>query len=109
VDEAISPVSYGSGPDSDAQRQAVQSRWYSSSRFSYRVLDTPHEVEVWTLIQAGDPEYKQDSVAAVAIVGRLNVGVTLNQARSEIALLQRENDRRYPDIPKSTALLDGLQ
>jgi predicted permease len=77
--------------------------------FSYRVLDTPHDVDVWTLIQAGDPEYKQDSVAAVAIVGRLNVGATLNQARSEIALLQQENDRRYPDIPKSTALLDGLQ
>jgi predicted permease len=77
--------------------------------FSYRVLDAPHDVDVWTLIQSGDPEYKQDSVAAVAIIGRLNAGVTLDQARSEIALLQQENDRRYPDIPKSTALLDGLQ
>jgi putative ABC transport system permease protein len=77
--------------------------------FSYRVLDSPHDVDVWTLIQGGDPEYKQDSVAAVAIIGRLNSGVTLHQARSELALLQQENDRRYPDIPKSTALLDGLQ
>ncbi len=77
--------------------------------FSYRVLDSPHDVDVWTLIQAGDPEYKQDSAAAVAIIGRLNPGVTLNQARSEIALLQKENDRRYPDTPPSTALLDGLQ
>jgi predicted permease len=77
--------------------------------FSYRVLDTPYDVDVWTLIQSGDPEYKQDSVAAVAIVGRLNAGATLNQARSEVVLLQQENDRRYPDIPKSTALLDGLQ
>ena len=77
--------------------------------FSYRVLDSPHDVDVWTLIQAGDPEYKQDSIAAIAIVGRLNTGVTLNQARSEIALLQQENDQRYSDIPKSTALLDGLQ
>src|ERR1700733_12739680 len=77
--------------------------------FSYRVLDSPHDVDVWTLIQAADPEYKQDSVAAVAIVGRLSPGVTLDQARSEIALLQQENDRHYPDIPKSTALLAGLQ
>ena len=77
--------------------------------FSYRVLDSPHDVDVWALIQGGDPEYKQDSVAAVAIIGRLNPAVTLNQARSELALLQQENDRRYPDIPKSTALLDGLQ
>jgi predicted permease len=77
--------------------------------FSYRVLDTPHDVDVWTLIQTGDPEYKPDSVAAVAIVGRLKSGVTLAQARSEIALLQKENDLHYPDIPKSTALLDGLQ
>jgi predicted permease len=77
--------------------------------FSYRVLDAPHDVDVWTLIQSGDPECKQDSVAAVAIVGRLSPGVNLNQARSEIALLQQENDRHYPDIPKSTALLDGLQ
>jgi predicted permease len=77
--------------------------------FSYRVLDAPHDVDVWTLIQPGDPSYKQDSAAAVAIVGRLHPGVTLNQARSEIALLQQENDRRYPDVPKSTAMLDGLQ
>lgn len=77
--------------------------------FSYRVLDAQHDVDVWTLIQGGDPGYKQDSAAAVAIVGRLNPGVTLNQARSEIVLLQQENDRRYPDVPKSTAMLDGLQ
>ncbi len=77
--------------------------------FSYRVLDAAHDVDVWTLIQTGDPNYKQDSAAAVAIVGRLHPGVTLNQARSEIALLQQENDRHYPDVPKSTALLDGLQ
>ena len=77
--------------------------------FSYRVLDQPNDLDVWTLIQAGDPQYKQDSEAAVAIVGRLKPGVTLSQARSEIALLQSENDRRYPDIPKSTALLAGLQ
>jgi putative ABC transport system permease protein len=61
------------------------------------------------LIQAGDPSYQQDSVAAVAIVGRLRSGVTPNQARPEIALLQQENDRHYPDVPKSTAMLDGLQ
>ena len=77
--------------------------------FSYRVLDTPHDLDVWTLIQAGDPNYKQDSPAAVAIVGRLKPGVSLQQARSEIGLLQQENDRRYPDVPPSTALLDGLQ
>lgn len=79
------------------------------SGFSYRVLDSPHDVDVWTLIQAGGPEYKPDSVAAVAIIGRLNPRATLSQARSEIALLQQENDRHHPDIPKSTALLDGLQ
>jgi predicted permease len=28
---------------------------------------------------------------------------------SQIAVLQAENDRRYPDTPKSTALLSGLQ
>jgi predicted permease len=77
--------------------------------FSYRVLDAPHDVDVWILIQAGDPNYKQDSAAAVAIVGRLHAEVTLNQARSEIALLQQENDRHYPDVPASTAMLDGLQ
>lgn len=77
--------------------------------FSYRVLDAPHDVDVWTLIQVGDPEYRQNSVAAVAIIGRLNPGATLNQARSEIGLLQKENDRHYPDIPPSTALLDRLQ
>ncbi len=57
--------------------------------FSYRVLDSPHDVDVWTLIQTADPEYKPDSVAAVAIVGRINPGATLRQARSEIALLQQ--------------------
>ena len=77
--------------------------------FSYRVLDQPHDIDVWTLIQAGDPQYKQDSVAAVAIIGRLNPGVTVAQAKSDISLLQAENDRHYPDIPKSTAYLSTLQ
>jgi putative ABC transport system permease protein len=77
--------------------------------FSYRVLDQPYDIDVWTLIQAGDPQYKQDSVAAVAIIGRLNPGVTIAQAKSEISLLQTENDRHYPDIPKSTAYLSSLQ
>jgi predicted permease len=79
------------------------------SGFSYRVLDQPHDIDVWTLIQAGDPQYKQDSVAAVAIIGRLNPGVIIAQAKSEISLLQEENDRHYPDIPKSTAYLSSLQ
>jgi predicted permease len=77
--------------------------------FSYRVLDQPHDIDVWTLIQAGDPQYKQDSVAAVAIIGRLSPSVTIAQAKSEISLLQAENDRHYPDIPKSTAYLSSLQ
>ena len=77
--------------------------------FSYRVLDQPHDIDVWTLIQAGDPHYKQDSVAAVAIIGRLNPGLTIAQAKSEVSLLQAENDRHYPDIPKSTAYLSSLQ
>jgi predicted permease len=77
--------------------------------FSYRVLDQPHDIDVWTLIQAGDPQYKQDSVTAVAIIGRFNQGVTIAQAKPEIALLQAENDRHYPDIPKSTAYLSSLQ
>ncbi|KAA6465249.1 ABC transporter permease [Acidobacteria bacterium AB60] len=77
--------------------------------FSYRVLDQPHDIDVWTLIQSGDPQYKSDSAAAVAIVGRLNPGVSLRQATSEIALLQDENDRRYPDVPKSITLLSGIQ
>lgn len=79
------------------------------SGFYYRVLDQPHDIDVWTLIQAGDPQYKQDSVTAVAIIGRLNPGVTIAQAKSEISMLQAENDRHYPDIPKSTAYLSTLQ
>jgi hypothetical protein len=63
--------------------------------FSYRVLDQPHDTDVWTLIQIGDPQYKPDSSAAVAIVGRLKLGVSISEATSEIALLQTENDRRY--------------
>jgi putative ABC transport system permease protein len=77
--------------------------------FSYRVLDQPHDADVWTLIRAGDVEYKWHSAAAVAIVGRLKPDSTLAQAQSEIRLLQRENDRHYSDIPKSIALLSGLQ
>lgn len=78
-------------------------------QFSYRVLDQPHDADVWTLIQAGDADYKQDSAAAVAIVGRLKPKTTLAQAQSEIRLLQLENDRHYPDMPKSIALVAGLQ
>jgi putative ABC transport system permease protein len=79
------------------------------SNFSYRVLDQPRDADVWTLIQPGDPEFKQNSAAAVAIVGRLRQETGLNAARSEIGGLQLENDRQYSDVPQSTALLVGLQ
>ena len=77
--------------------------------FSYRVLDQLKDVDVWTLIQTGDPQYKLGSAAPVAIIGRLKPGASLGQGKAGIAHLQAENDRRYPDSPKSTALLSGLQ
>ncbi len=77
--------------------------------FSFRVLDQPNDAGVWTLIQTGDPDYAQNSAAAVAIVGRLKPGMTARQAGSEISFVQAENDQRYPDNPKSSTLVVGLQ
>lgn len=77
-------------------------------KFSYRLLDQARDTRVWTLIQQGDPQYKPDSVAAVGIVGRLEAGVTPNQAQSEIAILQQQNDLRYPGF-KTASLVVGLQ
>ncbi len=79
------------------------------ARFSYRVLDQPGDAAVWTLIQAGDPDYKPDSESGVALVGRLRPGVTIAQAQSEMSLLQKQNDQRYADSPKTGTLIASLQ
>ena len=76
--------------------------------FSYRVLDQSRDAAVWTLIQPNDAEYKANSVAAVAIVGRLKSEALMNTAKLEISHLQSENDHQYSDLPQSTALLVGL-
>lgn len=76
--------------------------------FSFRILDQPRDPEVWTLIQSDDPQYQANSEAAVAIVGRLKPNVTLAQAQTDIALLQEQNDKRFPGW-KTATLLVGLQ
>ena len=68
-------------------------------RFSYRLLDAPEDVGVWTLIQAGDPQYgvhADDS--PVGIVGRLLPSITPAQAQRELSAIQHRTDLQYPNL-----------
>lgn len=75
------------------------------SVFSFRVLDRPFETDVWTLIQAADPNYNSQSNAAVAVIGRLKPGVTIAQATTDLSNLQRELDRQFADEPQHSGVL----
>lgn len=80
--------------------------------FSYRILDQPVDADVWTVIRRGDPLYKEDSYAAVGILGRLKPGVTRSQAQAELNIIQQRMDRewRVPEGFRGTAtLVSGLQ
>jgi putative ABC transport system permease protein len=73
--------------------------------FSLRVLDRSFETDVWTLIPAGDPNYSNESWAAVAVIGRLNPGVTLAQAQADLFGIQRLLNTRFSDEPPESGVL----
>jgi predicted permease len=73
--------------------------------FSFRVLDRPFETDVWTVINAGDPNYNSESTAAVAVIGRLKNGVTIAQASGDLSGLQTDLDRRFRDEPQHAGVL----
>lgn len=81
--------------------------------FSYRILDQPVDASLWTVIQRSDPNYGEDSDAAVGILGRLKPGVTRDQAQAEMNVIQRRIDAQRPQLPEeikgSATLLSPLQ
>lgn len=81
--------------------------------FSYRILDQPVDAAAWTVIQRHDPDYQQNSSAAVGILGRLKTGVTQSEAQGEMNAIQKRNDRERAGLPESflgsTTLVSGLQ
>ena len=48
--------------------------------------------------------YADRSVDAVAVLGRLNAGVTLGQAGAEMDAIQQDLDRQYPDANRSVGI-----
>ncbi|HEY6273647.1 MAG TPA: ABC transporter permease [Terriglobales bacterium] len=73
--------------------------------FSLRVLDRSFETDVWTLISTGDPNYSSESTAAVAVIGRLNPGVTLAQAQTDLLGIQRLLNAQFSDEPPESGVL----
>jgi len=53
------------------------------------------EPQVWTPLEAAPP-YDQRGTNYLVIVGRLNPGVSLASARSELAVIQRQIDKQFP-------------
>jgi predicted permease len=81
--------------------------------FSYRILDAPFDAEVWTPIRPDDPMYTPTSDSAVGIVARLKDGVSLAQARAEVAAVQDRLDHQRSPLPEifvgSGTLVANLQ
>jgi predicted permease len=64
--------------------------------FDVRLLDRPEGAAFWTLFRAGDAGYEPGGIGAVAIVGRLADGVTIEAARAEVASIMRQAESAYP-------------
>lgn len=57
--------------------------------FDLRILDRPEGLEFWTPFRAGDTRYAPGAMSPVAIIGRLENGLTIEAARSEVASITR--------------------
>jgi predicted permease len=78
--------------------------------FDLRMLEQPTGADVLTLLPTAEPGYRPDGVAPLAAIGRLKPGVTLAAAQSELTIIQRQSDAKYPDnIKDSGPLVTGLQ
>jgi predicted permease len=64
--------------------------------FDVRLLDRPEGAAFWTLFRAGERGYEPGGMGAVAIVGRLADGVTIEAARAEVAAIMRQAESAYP-------------
>ena len=73
--------------------------------FSLRALDRPFETALWTLITADNKNYAPSSTAAVAVVGRLRAGVSVEQSQAEMSVLQERLNRRFSDEPGGSGVL----
>src|SRR5215813_8393628 len=78
--------------------------------FDLRMLEQPTGADVLTLLSTAEPGYRPDGFGPLAAVGRLNPGVTLAMAQSELTIIQRQIDAKFPDnLKESGPLVTGLQ
>ena len=78
--------------------------------FDLRMLEQPTGADVLTLLPTSERGYRPDGVGPLAAIGRLNAGVTLAAAQSELTIIEEQGDAKYPDnIKDSGALVTGLQ
>jgi predicted permease len=73
--------------------------------FSLRTLDRPFETAVWTVITADDKNYAPTSAAAIAVVGRLKRGASIEQSQVEMSMLQERLNHRFSDEPEGSGVL----
>ncbi len=64
--------------------------------FDVRLLDRPEGAAFWTVFRAGDRDYEPGGFGAVAIVGRLADGVTIDTAQREVSSIFRQAEAALP-------------
>src|SRR5262249_52255289 len=78
--------------------------------FDLRMLEQPTGADILTLLPTAEPGYRPDGFGPLAAVGGLNPGVTLAAAQSELTIIQRQIDAKFPDsLKESGPLATGLQ
>jgi predicted permease len=75
------------------------------ANFSLRTLDRPFETAVWTVITADDKNYAPTSSAAIAVIGRLKPGASIEQSQVEMSMLQERLNYRFSDEPEGSGVL----
>lgn len=73
--------------------------------FSLRTLDRPFETAVWTVITTDDKNYAPTSTAAIAVIGRLKPGASIEQSQVEMSMLQERLNHRFSDEPEGSGVL----
>jgi putative ABC transport system permease protein len=75
--------------------------------FDVRLLDQPEGAAFWTLIRTGERGYVPGGMGPVAIVGRLNQGLSIEAAKSELAGIMRRTESAYSENFNQPGMANG--
>jgi putative ABC transport system permease protein len=96
ISDALWRQRFGSDPDVTSRAVTIDGRPFRITGVAPRGFAYPPGVHMWVTVTHGAPDYVENrDVGWLEVIGRMQAGVTVDQARSELSTTFRELSLRY--------------